>query len=299
MDCHNAPVAGREPNVAVAPWTCPVCRTRLRLSEQERRWLCQSGHSFDAAREGYVNLLVTGQRRSHQPGDSAEMVSARHRFLATGAYDPITEALAEFVALESPELILDVGCGEGRHTGYLHAPLVLGVDVAKTAVAMAARTHDEGWYAVASAADVPLDDAAADMAISVFGPVVPEELARVVRRDGVVVALHPGPAHLASLRTLVYADPRPHEVKPPLRGVAEWFGEVGSVAIRFPIELHDLALLDDLFTMTPYQWHAPHDIRDRLAAAALSGFETSADVRMTTYRRTTAPPSPDRDRKRS
>ncbi len=227
------------------------------------------------------------------------MVSARHRFLATGTFDPITEALVQALDLESPGLILDVGCGEGRHTRYLHAPIVLGIDVAKSAVAAAARTHRKGWYAVASAADVPLDDGAADAALNVFGPIVAEELARVVRPDGVVVALHPGPAHLASLRSLVYADPRPHEVKPPLREAREWFSEAASVAIRFPIELHDQALLDDLFTMTPYRWHAPHDIRDRLAAAAASGFETSADVRMTTYRRNTTPYPVISDRKPS
>ena len=53
----------------------------------------QHEHSFDVAREGYVNLLLAGQRRSRQPGDSPEMVLARQRFLATGAYDPMSEAI--------------------------------------------------------------------------------------------------------------------------------------------------------------------------------------------------------------
>ncbi|MHB8457562.1 MAG: putative RNA methyltransferase, partial [Acidimicrobiales bacterium] len=69
-----------------APWICPVCRGRLCLSELGQQWACPLGHSFDVAREGYVNLLLAGQRRSRQPGDSAEMVSARRRFLATGAF---------------------------------------------------------------------------------------------------------------------------------------------------------------------------------------------------------------------
>jgi 23S rRNA (guanine745-N1)-methyltransferase len=278
---------------ATALWSCPVCRARLTLQGDERRWSCPVGHSFDVAREGYVNLLIAGQRRSHQPGDSAEMVAARHRFLATGAFDPMSESLADVVGRERPTLVLDVGCGEGRHTKRLDAPLVLGVDVAKPAVALAARAHHEGWYAVASAANLPLDDAAADVALNVFGPVVPAELARVVRPGGVVVALHPGPAHLASLRDLVYAQARPHEVKPPLRGSHEWFVEIDSVAIRFPIEVREPALLSDLFTMTPYRWHAPLDIRDRLSTAAAAHFETSADVRVTTYRRT-AHPNPSR-----
>ena len=266
-----------------------MCRGRLGLIEQGSRWACPIGHSFDVAREGYVNLLLAGQRRSRQPGDSAEMVKARRRFLATGAFDPLSGALAHLVDRQHATVVLDVGCGEGRHTRNVTAPMVLGIDVAKAAVAVAARAHPAAWYAVASAAELPLDDATADVVLSVFGPVVPIEFARVVRRDGVVVALHPGPAHLADLRSLVYTDARPHEVKPPLRGASDWFIETESLSICFPVVVTDAALLHDLFAMTPYRWHAPPDIGARLAAAMSPRFETVADVRMTTYRRTARP----------
>src|ERR1017187_37490 len=85
-----------------ALWRCPVCRDRLALSADGSRWACPAGHSFDVAREGYVNLLLAGQRRSRQPGDSTEMVNARRRFLATGAYDPLSAAVAQAVAGERP-----------------------------------------------------------------------------------------------------------------------------------------------------------------------------------------------------
>jgi len=272
-----------------------VCRRPLGLIDDRRRWACPVGHSFDVAREGYVNLLLATQRRSRQPGDSSEMVAARRRFLASGAYDPISDGLATTVGREHPTVVLDVGCGEGRHTKQLPAPVVLGVDVAKAAVALAARAHPEGWYAVASAADLPLGDACADLALNVFGPIVPAELARVVRPGGLVVTVHPGPAHLASLRELVYADARPHEVKPPLRAAAEWFAKIESASLGFPVVVTDPELLEDLFAMTPYRWHAPPDIRERLVAVSSRRFETSVDVLVTTYRRTALPfPAPGR-----
>jgi len=279
-----------------APWRCPVCRTPLALRTAERRWACSSGHSFDVAREGYVNLLVAGQRRGRSPGDSAEMVQARRRFLATGAFDRLTEAVATLVEEGSPSLVVDVGCGEGRHTRGLRATGVLGVDVAKPAVALAARAHRRGSYAVASAADLPLGASAVDAAVVVFGPVFPGELARVVRTGGAVVVAHPGPAHLAALRSLVYADPHPHEDKAPLRHGSAWFEEVASTSVTFTVEVSDPDELADLFTMTPYRWHAPVDVRERLAAAAREGFRTVADVRLTTSRRTPTavdpPPAP-------
>lgn len=272
--------------MAVAPWRCPVCRARLALIEEQRRWACGRGHSFDVAREGYVNLLVAARRRSRQPGDSAEMVAARRRFLATGAYDPMTEKLAGVVASRHPAVVLDVGSGEGRHTRAIAASLILGLDIAKPAVAAAARAHRQGWYAVASAADIPLDDASVDLAVNVFGPVEAVELARVVRPGGWVVAAHPGADHLTEIRALVYDEPRPHEIKPPLRNSADWFTQVGVTRICFPVAVAGPEQLLDLFAMTPYRWHAARETHRHLAAAARACFTVTADIQLTLYERT-------------
>jgi 23S rRNA (guanine745-N1)-methyltransferase len=256
----------------------------LSLFGEERRWVCPAGHSFDLAREGYVNRLLR-RRRGHQPGDSAEMVSARGRFLASGAYDPISVAVAEAVSNIRPSVLVDIGCGEGRHTRCLDAAAILGVDVANTAVAVAARSHPAGWYAVATASALPLEEDSVDAAVSIFSPTFAEELARVVRPGGVVVTAHPCPNHLAALRALVYERARPHEIKPPLRAAEERFDEIGSVTLRFPLVVTDVAALRDLFDMTPYRWHGPRDIEERLTEATRRPFASSAEVRVTTYRR--------------
>ncbi|MHB1931164.1 MAG: putative RNA methyltransferase, partial [Acidimicrobiales bacterium] len=279
-DCHSRVMP---PPDVLPGWRCPVCREQLSLVAAT--WSCPAGHRFDVAREGYVNLLVAGQRRSRRPGDSPEMVRARQRLLATGLYDPLSEAVSAAVAESGAGVVLDVGCGEGRHARALRAPAVLGIDVAKKAVAAASRAHPAGRYAVATAGDVPLREAAVDAALLVFGPAVAEELARVVRPGGVVVAAHPGPRHLEQLRTLVYPDAHHHAVKSPLRHGASWFEEIGSQAVTFPVALPDRQAVADLFTMTPYRWHAPPDMEERLDAATRRPFATVADVRVTVYRR--------------
>jgi 23S rRNA (guanine745-N1)-methyltransferase len=249
-----------------------------------------------------VNLLIAGQRRSRQPGDSAEMVAARRRFLATGAYDRLTIALAHVAGRAAlaqdrrPVHVLDVGCGDGAHTRRITASVrgagldvvEAGFDVAKPAVAAAARADPGGWYAVASAGDVPLVDGWADVVLVVFGPVVPAELARLTGPGGTVVAAHPGPGHLAALRRLVYAEEaHPHEIKDPLRHSREWFAPAGTVTVSFPITITDAATAGDLFAMTPYRWHAPPDISARLeeAVAEPGGFRTEADIVISSYRR--------------
>ena len=35
---------------------CPICGEELQ--EKEKSWSCSKGHSFDVARQGYVNLLT-------------------------------------------------------------------------------------------------------------------------------------------------------------------------------------------------------------------------------------------------
>lgn len=267
---------------AEVPWRCPNCRGRLARRDDPPRWCCAEGHSFDVAREGYVNLLVAGQRRSRQPGDNAEMVRARRRFLGTGAYDPLTSAVAGAATCDG--LLVDVGCGEGRHTRGTNGAAVAGIDVSKLAVAYAARAHHGGSYAVASTADIPLETSSVDTALVVFGPVLAGELARVVRAGGRVVAAHPGPEHLPHLREMVYGQARPHEVKEPLRDGRFAFELVEVRCVRFPVRVEEPGVLADLFAMTPYRWHAPADIGARIQAARYP-LETVADVRISVYRR--------------
>ena len=80
---------------AVGFLRCPVCAAALLLDGAVVR--CGAGHSFDVARQGYVDLMPPGRRPA---GDSTEMVAAREAFLAAGHYAAIAgtvEALVEAV----------------------------------------------------------------------------------------------------------------------------------------------------------------------------------------------------------
>ncbi len=94
---------------------CPVCGRGFTLRPPALR--CASGHSFDIARQGYVNLLPGGAR----PGtaDTAEMVAARQAFLAAGHYAPLAGAIAGLAAATVPAgprpCVLDAGSGPGYY----------------------------------------------------------------------------------------------------------------------------------------------------------------------------------------
>lgn len=69
-------------------YQCPLCNQTLIKTDSTLR--CTNNHSFDFAKEGYVNLLPVQQKNSKQPGDSLEMVQARRAFLETGHYSFFT-----------------------------------------------------------------------------------------------------------------------------------------------------------------------------------------------------------------
>jgi len=59
---------------------CPVCGGLLQLNPSGKSYVCQNQHSFDLAKEGYLNLLPVQYKHSKEPGDSKQMMLARREF---------------------------------------------------------------------------------------------------------------------------------------------------------------------------------------------------------------------------
>ncbi len=177
-------------------WACTVRNCGLPLTLDERRAHCPSGHAFDRARQGYINLLQPQDRRSLQPGDSPEIVAARARHVARGLTDPILDAI---VSLNLPGPIVDVGAGEGALVRRLGAS---GFDLSPAAMATAARTAPSLTFVVANAdRRWPLLDGSVGSITAVNARVDGVEARRVLRPDGRVVLAVAGTDDLDGLRT--------------------------------------------------------------------------------------------------
>lgn len=179
-------------------WTsCPHCREPL--TTEGRTLRCAQGHSFDVARQGYVNLLG---RAAPANADTAAMLDARARFLVSGHYDPLADAVAAAV---DGDRFLEVGAGTGF---YLARALDahpgaegLATDVSVAAAKRAARAHPSAAAVVADTwAGLPLADACVDAVLCVFAPRNPAEFARVLRPGGVLAVAQPAVGHLLELR---------------------------------------------------------------------------------------------------
>ncbi|MGB4441124.1 MAG: methyltransferase domain-containing protein [Coriobacteriia bacterium] len=197
---------------------CPHCGAEL--AEAGGALACASGHSFDIARQGYVNLLPGDATAG--TADTREMVGARSAFLARGHFRPLDAALADAVvsAVGAAEgCVIDVGAGTGEHLAAVLERLPgrtgLALDISKHAARRAARAHPRVGAAVCDAwGTLPVRDGVAAAVMCVFAPRNAPEFARILAASGVLVVVTPTSRHLQEIAGplgLVSVDPRKEE----------------------------------------------------------------------------------------
>lgn len=235
---------------------CPHCAEPLEA--EGRRWLCPRGHSFDVARQGYLNL-ASGPEPAN--ADTAAMLDARARVHASGLFDFLSSALDEVVPDTAGRLV-EAGAGTGHYlAGLVEArPAAQGValDVSRAAARRAARAHPRVASVVADVwKGVPIRTGSVDVMLCVFAPRNLAEFARVLTDDGLVVIVTPGPGHLAGLRKKygllgVEADKRERLLSSAAGHLVHRAGTVAESTA-----LADAELVGDLIGMGPNAFHAP------------------------------------------
>ena len=254
---------------------CPVCDAPL--SWGDRTCLCSQGHSFDLAREGYANLLLSHCRRSKDPGDSTEMVQARRRFLDSGAFarlseliqNTIRELLAAGKASGSANIV-DSGCGEGYFLGALQGITTgpaYGVDVSKPAIRLAARRYRHARWVIANIMrKMPFASRSIDVILSVLAPRNVAEFTRILKPSGSLVMVVPGPDHLLELRSRLMADTSPSQTKTDtaIKACEPHLALQQKKSITYEMLLNKDALADAV-QMTPLFWRSTREAKADLA----------------------------------
>lgn len=142
-------------------------------------------------------------------------------------------------------------------------PITLhGVDIAKFAIAAAAKKQTDAYFAVASNQRLPYVDAYFDVVLRIFAPSNAEELKRVLKASGLLLIVTPGPRHLWQLKEFIYADVKAHTLEPD---ITAGFTSIATERVQYqisPDSEHRLALLH----MTPFAWRANLDMQQALGA---------------------------------
>lgn len=259
---------------------CPKCKKAL--SPIDRSAKCENGHSYDFAKEGYLNLLL-GAGGTH--GDNREMLLARRAFLEAGHYAPLCRAVADGVARYVPKSggLLDIGCGEGYYTAAMCAAVPLGtvcaLDISKEAVRLAAKRKCSMHLTVASAYELPYPDAAFDMVTNLFSPLALDEIRRVLKVGGYFLMAIPEREHLYEMKCVLYDEPYKNE---PSDTAIDGFTLVSDERLCYPMMLSNRAEIMALFSMTPYAYRTPREGLLRLSAC--DSLSLGADFRLLIYR---------------
>ncbi|MGO4857794.1 methyltransferase domain-containing protein [Arthrobacter sp. 2MCAF14] len=261
---------------AVPALRCPVCQGPFGLGGAAPLSLrCVAGHSFDAAKQGYFNLL-SGKGTVFE-ADTAEMVAARNEFLGAGHYAPLAEAIAELASpvLWAPgSLILDSGTGTGH---YLRTVLdrtptaAIGIDISKFALRRAARLNPGAINLVWDIwRPLPIADRAVDAIIVVFAPRNPPEFARVLRPGGRMIVVTPRNGHLVEIaeRTGMLGI-EPGKDERLAESMQEFFTVADTIQLDVDLKLDGRDLADVAF-MGPAGHHL-----ERSALLASTATETS------------------------
>ncbi len=174
------------------------------MHARESSVACESGHDFAISAKGFLNLIP------HQKplrGYDEAFFASRQRIMEHGYYREAHQAVVAFLGeLTSTSTIIDAGCGEGSYakdaTQALPRSTVLGLDIAKDAIRVAARGGGPVRWLVADLANIPLSDSTVDAILNVFTPANYDEFERVLKPGGMLVKVIPAPRHMHELREL-------------------------------------------------------------------------------------------------
>jgi 23S rRNA (guanine745-N1)-methyltransferase len=274
--------------------SCPHCGADLTLAGASVR--CTNSHVFDVARQGYVNMARGSA--SLLSGDTAEMVSARADFLATGQFGPVVRAIVgaawRAVVDRPPGCVVDLGAGSGHYLAPVLDALPgragLALDVSKYALRRAARAHPRiGAVGCDVWQRLPVRTGSAALALSVFAPRNPLETHRILNPNGTLIVVSPSSRHLAELifrLGLLSVEPEKRERLEA--SLSPYFGLSSEDDWEFTMSLPH-SDVESLVAMGPSAWHLdPAELQERVQELE-NPVPVTASVIVSTYRRRETP----------
>ena len=185
-------------------------------------------------------------------------------------------------------MILDAGCGEGYYTDAVEKRLcssgisasVIGFDISRDAVRIAAKKNPNLSLVVASSYDMPLSDGGVDILINVFSPLAIEETRRALRVGGKFIMAIPDENHLFGLKSVLYERPYKNTVAD---SALDGFKLIGEEKIRYTLTLDTAEKIRSLFMMTPYAYRTPKSAGERLLS--MDSLTTEIEFILFTYER--------------
>lgn len=243
---------------------CPHCEQAFHIQE-EKTLVCKNGHSFDLAKQGYVNLLTHPVQSMYDQKLFEARKQVLDAMLYAHVYDVILQQLTNL-----PEVItvLDTGCGEGTHLYKLkeqceHEMIATGIDLSKEGIVAAAKNYTDILWVVGDLAKSPYASKKFDVILNILSPANYEEFKRLLQPNGRVIKVVPQSGYLKELRKQFYAtsEKEDYSNSQTVERFKESFPHVDIFRVTTTKKI-STELVPLLAHMTPMGWHQEKKIED-------------------------------------
>lgn len=258
---------------------CPTCALPLQQHQASQGFYCGNKHHFDRNPQGY--WVFTQPQRQKPTGDSRQQIRAKRFLLESGIFEPLVVQLAQIIGeYYQPDMsLLEYECADGFYLRALSALLAqrhddlllqwVGVADAENAIFAAAKAQTPGVLCLSTSKVLPFSDNSLDLVTVIDKPLKGKELVRVLKEQGVLLLVTPGPRHLWQLKQYVYSDltEKSQQVNLPSGLTVK-----SSHPVRFTLDVtgeQALTLLD----MTPYAWRATDKMKNAIRTQHFAALE--------------------------
>lgn len=240
---------------------CPLCHGNIGV-ELLKSLICENNHTFDFAKQGYINLLP-------KPVDTQyddKLFEARHKIICdTDLYKPLHDEIASIMKhkLKEEALVFDAGSGEGSHLQRVLNKINddnltgVGLDISKEGVLMAAKRYAAPMWIIGDLANPPFADASCKYILNILSPANYKEFKRILAADGLIIKVIPGSNYLKELRLELFnhTDESEYENNDTIKLLEKNVKLIEQKKVTYKKTLNEAAL-SNLISMTPLGWHA-------------------------------------------
>lgn len=246
-------------------FTCPICDAPMNVVEFQRM-VCTSKHSFDFAKQGYINLLTQPVNSKYRK----DLFEARRNLIVnTNFFEALCKSMAnkidDYLHTEEKSIyILDSGCGEGSHLANIsekvHSHIKrnivgVGIDIAKEGMMVAAKNYNNKIWTVADLAHTPFANETFHVILNILSPSNYEEFKRLLKPNGIVLKVVPQSGYLKELREYLFDEPikQKYTNEKTVSRFKEQFSILDYSRITYKVKLSK-EFLPSFVEMTPLTW---------------------------------------------
>ena len=241
-------------------FSCPLCKEGMHVTD-DGHVLCGNHHSFDIAKQGYVNFMIKPSTSMY----SKSLFESRQEIINSGLYNPLQQTIAKYIG-NDVKTILDTGCGEGSHLERICNLLpeevaAVGIDISKEGIQSAAKFYEQKIWCVGDLANSPYKERAFDCILNILSPANYEEFSRLLTPRGKVIKVVPQSDYLKEIRQQAFANSEKESYtnEQTVDRFKAHFANVHKERITYTMPLSK-ELVPKLLEMTPLGWHLQEDI---------------------------------------